>query len=216
MNPLILKDVTISLNGRVLLDISVTVSPGETLTVMGESGSGKSSLLAYICGFLDRNFDASGDVYLGELNLTTLPSHQRHTGILFQDPLLFPHMSVGENLLFAVPASITGQERVEQAEAALLEAGLEGFFDRDPATLSGGQKARVALMRVLLSQPSALLLDEPFSKLDSGRRDRIRKFVFEEARRQNLPTLLVTHDEADAQAAEGKIVRLDDLSPSNG
>ena len=216
MNPLILKDVTISLNGRVLLDISATVSPGETLTVMGESGSGKSSLLAYICGFLDRNFNASGDVYLGELNLTTLPSHQRHTGILFQDPLLFPHMSVGENLLFAVPASITGQERVEQAEAALLEAGLEGFFDRDPATLSGGQKARVALMRVLLSQPSALLLDEPFSKLDSGRRDRIRKFVFEEARRQNLPTLLVTHDEADAQAAEGKIVRLDDLSPSNG
>ena len=211
MNALVLDNVTIGLNGRTLLNLTETVLPGETLTVMGESGSGKSSLLAYICGFLDSSFSASGDVYLGEQNLCALPSHLRHTGILFQDPLLFPHMSVGENLLFAVPASVTGAMRRARADVALAEAGLDGFFDRDPATLSGGQKARVALMRVLVSQPSALLLDEPFSKLDSGRRDRIRKFVFEEARRQNLPTLLVTHDAADAVAAEGRIVRLDDL-----
>ena len=91
----------------------------------------------------------------------------------------------------------------------LAQAGLEGFFDRDPATLSGGQKARVALMRVLVSQPRALLLDEPFSKLDASRRDHIRQFVFDEAKSQNLPTLLVTHDEADAKAAGGKIIDLD-------
>ena len=99
--------------------------------------------------------------------------------------------------------------RLGKVRAAMAQAGLDDFFDRDPATLSGGQKARVALMRVLVSQPRALLLDEPFSKLDAGRRDQIRPFVFGEAKRQNLPTLLVTHDEADAQAAGGKLIDLD-------
>ena len=209
MNGLILQDVNIALDGRELLHLSETIAPGEILAVMGPSGSGKSSLLAYVGGFLDANFDASGDVLLNGKQLNNLPAHQRHTGILFQDPLLFPHMSVGENLLFAIPPTVKGDARKEAAEEALEQAGLEGFFDRDPATLSGGQKARVALMRVLVSKPRALLLDEPFSKLDAGRRDQIRRFVFEEAKRQNLPILLVTHDEADAVAAGGKIVDLD-------
>ena len=209
MTGMMLQDVAISLDGRELLRLSETIAPGEILTVMGPSGSGKSSLLAYVGGFLDANFDASGDVLLNDVQLNNLPAHQRHTGILFQDPLLFPHMSVGENLLFAIPPKVKGDARREAAEEALEQAGLEGFFDRDPATLSGGQKARVALMRVLVSKPRALLLDEPFSKLDAGRRDQIRRFVFEEAKRQNLPILLVTHDEADAVAAGGKIIDLD-------
>ena len=209
MTGMILQDVGISLDGRELLHLSEIIAPGEILTVMGPSGSGKSSLLAYVGGFLDANFDASGDVLLNDVQLNNLPAHQRHTGILFQDPLLFPHMSVGENLLFAIPPKVKGDARREAAEEALEQAGLEGFFDRDPATLSGGQKARVALMRVLVSKPRALLLDEPFSKLDAGRRDQIRRFVFEEAKRQNLPILLVTHDEADAVAAGGKIIDLD-------
>ena len=209
MTGMILQDVGISLDGRELLRLSEIIAPGEILTVMGPSGSGKSSLLAYVGGFLDANFDASGDVLLNDVQLNNLPAHQRHTGILFQDPLLFPHMSVGENLLFAIPPKVKGDARREAAEEALEQAGLEGFFDRDPATLSGGQKARVALMRVLVSKPRALLLDEPFSKLDAGRRDQIRRFVFEEAKRQNLPILLVTHDEADAVAAGGKIIDLD-------
>ncbi|MEP0940900.1 MAG: ATP-binding cassette domain-containing protein [Rhizobiaceae bacterium] len=209
MTGLKLNNVCIKLNGAELLRLSETIAPGEILTVMGSSGSGKSSLLAYVGGFLAPNFDASGEVSLNGDGLTGLPAHDRHTGILFQDPLLFPHMSVGENLLFAIPASVTGPKRAETAMDALDQAGLKDFFDRDPATLSGGQKARVALMRVLVSRPRALLLDEPFSKLDAGRRDQIRQFVFEEAKRQNLPTLLVTHDEADAAAAAGKIIDLD-------
>ena len=209
MTGLILQDVAISLGGRELLRLSESIEPGEILTVMGPSGSGKSSLLAYVGGFLDSNFVASGGVMLNGDQLNNLPAHQRHTGILFQDPLLFPHMSVGENLLFAIPPDLKGSARRDTAEKALEQAGLEGFFDRDPATLSGGQKARVALMRVLVSKPRALLLDEPFSKLDAGRRDQIRRFVFEEAKRQNLPILLVTHDEADAMAAGGKIIDLD-------
>ena len=209
MTGLKLDDVRIQLNGTELLRLSETIEPGNILTVMGPSGSGKSSLLAYVGGFLDANFRASGEVWLEGQSLSGLPAHERHTGILFQDPLLYPHMSVGENLLFAIPASVAGNQRKEVAMDALAQAGLEDFFDRDPATLSGGQKARVALMRVLVSQPRALLLDEPFSKLDAGRRDQIRQFVFEEAKRQNLPTLLVTHDEADAAAAGGKIIDLD-------
>ena len=209
MTGLTIDDVCVELNGRKLLHVDAKIAPGEILTVMGPSGSGKSSLLAFIGGFLDPVFHVSGRVFLNGELLTVLPAHLRHTGILFQDPLLFPHMSVGENLLFAVPASVTGNARHGQMERALIDAGLDGFAHRDPASLSGGQKARVALMRVLLSQPKALLLDEPFSKLDADRRDQMRGFVFDLATRQNLPTVLVTHDEADASAAAGQIVRLD-------
>ncbi|NKB51669.1 MAG: ATP-binding cassette domain-containing protein [Rhizobiaceae bacterium] len=209
MTGLLLEDVVIVLDGRELMRLSESIAPGEILTVMGPSGSGKSSLLAYVGGFLPASFQARGNIVLSGKQLNNQPAHERHTGILFQDPLLFPHMSVGENLLFAIPSSIKGASRRRLAEKALSQAGLDEFFDRDPATLSGGQKARVALMRVLVSQPRALLLDEPFSKLDAGRRDQIRRFVFDEAKRQNLPILLVTHDKADADAAGGKIVDLD-------
>lgn len=203
-------DVSLSLHGRELLRVSANVAPGETLTIMGSSGSGKSTLLAYVAGFLDPIFNASGGVFLDGTDLTLLAAHQRHTGILFQDPLLFPHMSVGENLLFAIPASVKGAERISRCNSALEQVGLTDFMERDPATLSGGQKARVALVRVLLSEPSTLLLDEPFSKLDADRRGQIRELVFEEARHRNLPTVLVTHDEADADAAGGAIIRLDE------
>jgi len=204
-----LNGVSISLGGTLLLHVDAHIAAGQTLTLMGPSGSGKSSLLAYIGGFLDPVFRAVGEVHLDGRNITDLPAHQRRTGILFQDPLLFPHMSVGENLLFAVPSTIKGQRRRDQAQAALCEAGLDGFFDRDPATLSGGQKARVALMRVLLAEPAALLLDEPFSKLDADRRGTIRDFVFAEARSKNLPVILVTHDQADADSAAGDVIELE-------
>ena len=199
MSALHLDHVTISLGGRQLLAVDTQVQPGETLTIMGPSGVGKSSLLAYIGGFLDKAFTASGAVRMDGEDLTALPSHARRTGILFQDPLLFPHMSVAENLLFAMPRE--AKDRQAQADGALMKAGLDGFGDRDPATLSGGQKARVALMRVLLAQPRCLLLDEPFSKLDTERRESVRSFVFGEAQRLNLPVVMVTHDAEDANAA---------------
>jgi putative thiamine transport system ATP-binding protein len=102
----------------------------------------------------------------------------------------------------------TRRQRRARIHDALSSVGLEAFAGRDPATLSGGQKARVALLRVLLSQPRAILLDEPFSKLDAARRDEIRHWVFARVRDHRLPTLMVTHDEADARAAGGRILRL--------
>lgn len=204
-----LDAVRIRLNGRELVAVDRHVRPGETLTVMGPSGSGKSTLLAYIGGFLDPAFAAEGRVVCGDHDIAHLPASERHAGILFQDPLLFPHMSVGGNLVFALPQSVKGRaERRSRAEAALGDVELEGFFDRDPDTLSGGQKARVGLARVLLAAPHFLLLDEPFSRLDMQLRDLIRELVFERARRSRLPVVLVTHDEADAKAAGGDVIEI--------
>ncbi len=207
--PLTLCDVTIAIDGRMLLCVSATVMPGDVLTVMGPSGSGKSTLLAYIGGFLEPEFSAKGAVRLGEEELIGVPPQRRHAGILFQDPLLFPHLSVGGNIVFAIPETIRGRDaRRRLAEDALDEVGLGGFFDRDPETLSGGQKARVALQRVLLSQPRLLLLDEPFSKLDMALRQQTRELIFAKARIAGLPTILVTHDRADAEAAGGQLIHI--------
>lgn len=207
-----LRSVTLSLGERVLLGpLDLAVRPGEIVTVMGPSGCGKSSLLAFVCGTLDPAFRATGTVRLNGENMTQLPPERRRMGILFQDDLLFPHMSVAENLAFGLPRALKGRRRRhERILAALAEADLKGFAERDPATLSGGQRARVALLRTLLAEPHALLLDEPFSKLDARLRDRFRRFVFDHARHHALPTLLVTHDPADGAATGGRIYELTD------
>lgn len=183
-------------------DLRIEVAPGRVLTLMGPSGSGKSSVLAAIAGTLHGEAEGSealrfeGSVRLDGRDLTTVPTAQRGIGLLFQDDLLFAHMTVAENLLFAVPAG-PRRERLAEVESALIEVGLAGFGERDPATLSGGQRARVALMRALLARPRALLLDEPFSKLDAALRDQFRAFVFDHLRDSKVPAVLVTHDAAD-------------------
>lgn len=203
---LTLADVEIRLDDRPLIAVSRYIAPGEVLTVMGPSGSGKSTLLSFIGGFLDPAFAARGEVHAAGVNLLALPPAQRRAGILFQDPLLFPHMSVGANVALAIAPDIRDRrERWRIAAEILVNMDLRGFEDRDPATLSGGQKARVALARVLVSQPRVLLLDEPFSKLDMELRVQMRSLVFERARMASLPVILVTHDEADAEAAGGSV-----------
>lgn len=207
-NGLVLKDVTITKGGAPLLSVSHAIAPGEVLTVMGPSGVGKSTLLAFITGTLSGDFAATGEVWLDGHNITLAAPHQRRVGILFQDDLLFPHLSVGANLAFGLQPGGNAAARKTKIEEALEEVGLRGFADRDPATLSGGQKARVALMRMLLSEPCALLLDEPFSRLDAALRAQVREMVFDRARARALPVLMVTHDADDAAAAGGVIVTL--------
>jgi putative thiamine transport system ATP-binding protein len=205
-----LRRVRIALNGTQLIpETSLTVRPGEVATVMGPSGSGKSSLLAYLCGTLARVFQAGGEVWINGQEVTRFPVERRQIGILFQDDLLFPHLTVGENLLFAIPRSVSSRrQRRDLMLQALAEADLAGTEERDPATLSGGQRARVALMRTLLARPHAVLLDEPFSKLDEDLKTSIRSFVFDHIRAQGLPTLMVTHAVEDAQAAGGPVMRV--------
>jgi len=206
---LILRDVSISLNGGELVKLGAAVRSGEVLTVMGPSGVGKSTLLAYIGGFLGRDFRARGQILLNGRDVTALPPERRGIGLLFQDALLLPHLSVAGNLLIGLSAAVKGYTaRRRVVEEALAEVGLEDFGDRDPATLSGGQAARVALMRTLLARPEALILDEPFSRLDAPLRAQVRELIFAEARKHGLPVFLVTHDPADAEAAGGRIVKL--------
>ena len=189
--------------------LNLHVPPGEILTLMGPSGCGKSSVLAAIAGTLASVSEGllplqlQGSVQLNGRELTQLPTHQRGVGLVFQDALLFPHMTVAENLLFAVPVSDnrgtsrTNAQRQARVQQALQEAELTGMGNRDPSTLSGGQRARVALMRALLAEPQALLLDEPFSKLDAALRAQLRPWVFAHVRERRIPVVLVTHDEQD-------------------
>lgn len=209
MSGLALERVTVRRRDHVLInDLSLTVAPGAVATVMGPSGSGKSSLLAWIGGTLDPAFTAHGRVRLDDDDVGDLPPERRRIGILYQDDLLFPHLSVAGNLAFALPSGLGRAARRAEVEAALADIDMSGLGERDPATLSGGQRARVALARVVLARPRALLLDEPFSKLDAALKDRFRRFVFDHAAARRLPALLVTHDPADAAAAGGEIRRL--------
>lgn len=179
-----------------LRNLHVHIAPGTVHTLMGESGSGKSSLLAAVCGTLDEALRFEGQVLLNGQRIDALPPQARRVGILFQDALLFPHMTVGENLLFAVPRG-DAANRAGLVEQALQAMEIAPLAQADPATLSGGQRTRVALARALLAQPRALLLDEPFSRLDAALRARMRELVFNVIRQRHIPALLVTHDEQD-------------------
>jgi len=203
-----LRNVEIRKDGKPLVSLDRLIKPGDVLTVMGPSGIGKSTLLAFVTGTLAPAFQATGQVVLDDRDITYEAPFKRNVGILFQDDLLFPHLSVGANLAFGLPKGGSRGERRTKVEAALAEVDLSGFADRDPATLSGGQKARVALMRMLLSDPCALLLDEAFSRLDTTLRAQVRGLVFDRAKALQLPVLMVTHDIEDANAAGGEIVEL--------
>jgi putative thiamine transport system ATP-binding protein len=200
-----LDQVQISVQQRVLVrGLSARIARGEVLAVMGASGSGKSSLLAWIAGTLEPPFEARGRLTLDADDLTHLPIQQRRIGLLFQDDLLFPHFSVRDNLLFALPAGLRA-ERVAAADTALAEAGLGGYGERMPASLSGGQRSRVSLLRTLLAEPRAVLLDEPFSKLDATLRAQMRDFTFGLLRARGVPAVLVTHDADDVPPGAQRI-----------
>ncbi|WP_449567440.1 ATP-binding cassette domain-containing protein [Lelliottia nimipressuralis] len=191
-----------------LRNANFSVARGEILTLMGPSGSGKSTLFAWLVGALSTDFHAHGELWLDDQRLDIRPVEKRGIGILFQDALLFDHFSVGQNLMLALPAQIRTARR-ERVEQALASAGLAGFYTSDPATLSGGERSRVSLLRALLAQPRALLLDEPFSRLDKSLRVTFREWVFAEVRALNIPVVLVTHDEEDIPAG-GRVIQLSD------
>lgn len=207
MTLLELDNLRLWLDDRQLLDVSASIGPGEVLTIMGPSGIGKSSLLALIAGFLSPDFRHDGAVRLGGRPILDLPPERRGIGLLMQQPWLFPHMSVAGNLRFGLPRA-RRYDAARLVAEALESAGLAGCEDADVATLSGGQAARVAVLRLLLSEPSAVLLDEPFSSLDAGLRQSFRQFVFARLRQAGLPAILVTHDPGDAEAAGGRVLVL--------
>lgn len=212
MTALVLEKVAITRNGQsapLFPPLDLSVPAGKVATVMGPSGIGKSTLLDFIAGLLGPDWTASGRVILAGRDLAGVPPESRRVGLVFQEAGLFPHLSVGENLAFGLSGDTKGRAaRRAAVEMALSSAGLAGFYGRDPASLSGGQRARAALMRTLLSKPAALLLDEPFSRLDQSLRTEIRQFVFEHVRAAEIPALLVTHDPEDGAAAGGALLNI--------
>ena len=203
-----LESVAIELDRHPLIrPFSLEVAAGEIVTLMGPSGSGKSSLLSFIAGDLEPPFQAHGNVALDGARLDGLAPEDRGIGRLFQDDLLFPHLTVGENLMFGIPRGPRMQREAMMREG-LREIGLEDFATRPPHTLSGGQRSRVALMRALLARPRAMLLDEPFNKLDAELRTAMRSLVYGHLAERRIPCLLVTHDRDDAPEG-GRVLHLD-------
>lgn len=205
---LVVEDLSVASERKPLFSrLSFQVNNGEVLSVMGPSGSGKTTLLNFISGSLDPSFSATGILSLNGQSLTGVPAHKRHIGLQFQDHLLFPHMTVGENLAFGLPRHYRKSVRQEKVLQALANCGLDGYEDYSPEYLSGGQRARISLMRTLLSEPRLILLDEPFSKLDAELRGQFRQFVFSQIKGRNIPALMVTHDRQDLPD-DGQLINL--------
>ncbi|WP_318495403.1 ATP-binding cassette domain-containing protein [Photobacterium leiognathi] len=194
-----ISNVTITQpNGDILLtSFSLHIAKGEIVTLMGPSGCGKSTLLNYLAGHLNPEFTAKGTLTLNKQAITEVPAHLRNIGVLFQDDLLFPHLTVWENLAFALPNNIKGNERKHQALTALAQLELAELANAYPHQISGGQRARISLTRLLMAKPQLILLDEPFSKLDSTLRLQFRDWVFQQIQQASIPTLMVTHDKQD-------------------
>jgi ABC-type Fe3+/spermidine/putrescine transport system ATPase subunit len=173
--------------------IDLTVAPDRVLTVLGPSGAGKTVLLNTIAGFRRAT---AGELELGGRRLTGLPAEDRRIGYVFQDAALFPHLSVRENVRFALRAR--GQRRYEAADALLEHFAITGLAERRPRSLSGGERQRVALARALASQPELLLLDEPLSSLDQPTREELRGVLQTLLASLKIPAIHVTHDREEA------------------
>lgn len=202
-----LEHVQVHYKGEQLFaPVALSIAGAEIATIMGPSGCGKSTLLAAIAGNLASGFKTTGNILLNGRRLNETVMEKRRVGILFQDDLLFPHLNVFGNLAFGLRHGLSRVEREAVIMRGLQRAGLEEFMRRDVATLSGGQKARVSLLRTLLAEPEAVLLDEPFSKLDRPLRTSFREFVREQIASLAIPALLVTHDIEDS--CGGKVIEL--------
>ena len=188
--------------------LSFSVPKGQIRLLQGPSGCGKSTLLALIAGTPISNVKWAGEIRLDGVEISGLPSYRRRVGIMYQDALLFPHLTVGENLAFGIPAIIRGKARHTAVREALAASDLDGFGQRDPASLSGGQAARIALMRALLAEPKVLLMDESFSSLDPDLRRQFGQFVAAQIKIRQIPALLVSHDATDKEFAVDPVLHL--------
>jgi ABC-type Fe3+/spermidine/putrescine transport system ATPase subunit len=181
-----------------LTDVNLQVHAGETVALLGASGSGKSTLLKIVAG-LEK--PESGSIWFDGQNITGLPPERRGFALMFQDFALFPHLNVQDNVAFGLVEQGMGKAAArEQARQMLQRFGLGEHATARVWTLSGGEQQRVALARALITQPRALLLDEPFSALDATLRDQLRAEFRERIQAAGMTALLVTHDEQEARA----------------
>ena len=175
---------------------SMDIKSGEFFGIVGESGSGKTTLLRSIAGLerIDR-----GSIYIGGEDFTKIPAQKRGIGMVFQQPLLFPHMNIIKNVEFGLKMKkVSANERRKISIGALEKVGLSGYENRYPSQLSGGQMQRVAIARALASNPKILLMDEPFSALDPNLRNDMRDMSLKLQREYGITVIFVTHDRDEA------------------
>jgi ABC-type Fe3+/spermidine/putrescine transport system ATPase subunit len=194
---LVCAGVTVAVDdGVILRDLDLTVPAGRLTVIVGPSGAGKTTLLRAIAGL---HRPLTGAVRLGDRDLSLVPTHRRRLAVVFQEPRLFPNLTVGDNVAFPLRMAGVPKGRRRRAAAELLdEVGLAGTADRDPRGLSGGEQQRVALARALAGDPELLLLDEPLSAVDPTRREALRQLIARLQRERNVTTLYVTHDRVEA------------------
>ena len=181
-------------------DMAIRLGPGEIMSILGPSGCGKTTLLRCICGLEELDH---GSILLNGFDVTGTQPEERGIGMIFQEPVLYPHLSVSGNLSLA---SESGHQQ------ALEEVGLRGFGNRSVETLSGGEAQRVALARALLAEPTVLLLDEPFSALDADLSMRLVEDVRRILKDRMCPAILVTHNQKEASTFADRILHMPDLS----
>jgi len=194
-------------------NLNIKVNNGKILTIFGSSGIGKSSLINVIAGVSENNLLFTGEIILNNKKITNIVPEKRKIGLLLQDGVLFPHLNVEQNLIFGIKKNLTNKEKYLLINEHLINANMEGFENRYPNTLSGGQKARIACLRAILSEPAALLLDEPFSSIDPEQRNSFRLFVVNQIREKKIPCILVTHDESDKLISDYQPLDLIRFSP---
>lgn len=190
-------------------DLTLTIHQGEFLSILGESGSGKSTVLRLIAGL---EVPESGSIEIKGRTMVSdglfVPPEKRGVGMVFQDYALFPHMTVASNVQFGI-RGLDRRAKEERLQQVLHIVGLSDFRERYPYELSGGQQQRVALARALAPQPALLMLDEPFSNLDAGLREKIREEVHEILKQSGITTIFVTHDIGDAEAMADRIITME-------
>ncbi len=190
-----IKDITFSFDKKekkpLVKNLSFTVKKGEILIISGKSGLGKSTLLDLISGFHDSNLIWTGKIYLNKLDITNAPIQNKKIGYMLQDYFLFPHFNVKNNLIFSLPKEMKNKK--EHVLHFLKKIDMVKFSNHFPSELSGGQKARIACLRAVISNPEALLLDEPFSSLDKTTVKSFQQFLFDYVKELNIPCIIVSH-----------------------
>ena len=189
-------------------NLNLKINNGNVLCVFGKSGVGKSSLINVIAGTPEDSLLFEGEIILNGKILNNIPIEKRKIGLLLQEGALFPHLTVEQNIYFGMNRKLKSKEKLSLIDENLKKANMKGFQNRYPYTLSGGQKARIACLRAVLSEPEVLLLDEPFSSLDPEHRNTFRNFVIDKVKESKIPCLIVTHDETDKMISNEKPIDL--------
>lgn len=186
--------------------LSLTVESGSLTALLGPSGSGKTTTMKLIAGLIAPD---AGDIRLGDRSIRDLPPERRGVAMVFQNPLLFPHLTVAGNVGFGLRMRGLPPDRIAATVAEMLaKVRLSDLAQRKPAQLSGGQAQRAALARALILRPEVLLLDEPLSSLDPTLRDEMRQLIQSLQRETGITTIVVTHDQAEAVALADRIALL--------